>query len=624
MTNIFTKLASGLTALALVATFVPAAAFAQDGSEDTSDAPAAEAAQVEQEETIVDPVIETPSEETVTTQSIVEQGETITVSAVDEATVSTEQELRDALASSTIAIITLGADISVTSTVEVNRSVTINGSTQILTGNFVKTSNSNNAVLLITVPGVTVTDLVVDGGGSTNNLHGINVYQASNVTLTGVTAKNANAGIIVNDSDVTVNDVITANNRWGGINVDKGTATLVVNGISSHNDVAGKPAIWKDDNALAGVSVGGSMSQYTESIQPVNSTTGTLYFLSTVKNEPELAAALANPSIPTITLGADISVGSTVAVNRTVTILGNGKTISASGSLPANVSVILITGTNVSISGLTVVGKASVHGIQAYVTTGVSLTDVTIKDNGKSGLLVNGSTVTVTNLTTSGNGWNGVNVDQGGGVTATTTLTVNGVSAHDEADAIWVDDITLTGVSVIDTNSQYVSSERAWVDGSTNLTGRVYVLAPEEQDNGGSGRSGGSRRVTTDTTGSVDGGQVLGAETYNFTVDLTIGSTGADVIALQQFLIDAGYLKIAAPTGYFGEMTRAAVAAWQAARNITPAAGYFGPISRAAMAATGTPAPTMSAEARAALIKDLLEKVLELQEKLDAMEEDAA
>lgn len=146
------------------------------------------------------------------------------------------------------------------------------------------------------------------------------------------------------------------------------------------------------------------------------------------------------------------------------------------------------------------------------------------------------------------------------------------------------------------------------------------VAAPVSTSGSGGGRSGGSRRATTDTTGSIAGGQVLGAETYNFTVDLTIGSTGADVIALQQILIDAGLLMIPAPTGYFGEMTRAALAKWQAAHNITPAVGYFGPMTRAAIKASGTPATTMSAEARDVLIKDLLEKVKELQEKLDALE----
>jgi len=74
----------------------------------------------------------------------------------------------------------------------------------------------------------------------------------------------------------------------------------------------------------------------------------------------------------------------------------------------------------------------------------------------------------------------------------------------------------------------------------------------------------------------------------NFTRDLTVGSKGADVSALQQILISKGFLAISAPTGFFGALTKAAVAKWQASAGISPAAGYFGPKSRAFINSTGT------------------------------------
>ena len=47
---------------------------------------------------------------------------------------------------------------------------------------------------------------------------------------------------------------------------------------------------------------------------------------------------------------------------------------------------------------------------------------------------------------------------------------------------------------------------------------------------------------------------------YPFSSDLTVGSTGAAVTALQQILINKGYLTaVSAPTGYFGTLTQAAV-----------------------------------------------------------------
>ncbi len=80
------------------------------------------------------------------------------------------------------------------------------------------------------------------------------------------------------------------------------------------------------------------------------------------------------------------------------------------------------------------------------------------------------------------------------------------------------------------------------------------------------------------TTGSMTTTTGTG---YTFTRDLTVGSTGADVTALQNALISKGYLKASA-TGYFGSLTQAAVSAWQTAAGVTPTAGYFGAKSRAA------------------------------------------
>lgn len=94
---------------------------------------------------------------------------------------------------------------------------------------------------------------------------------------------------------------------------------------------------------------------------------------------------------------------------------------------------------------------------------------------------------------------------------------------------------------------------------------------------------------------ALQGGGTPGAVTngaYNFTRSLTIGSTGADVTALQQYLISKGHTIAAGATGYFGAQTQAAVAAWQTANGITPAAGYFGPVSQAKYMAMMASTPT--------------------------------
>lgn len=83
------------------------------------------------------------------------------------------------------------------------------------------------------------------------------------------------------------------------------------------------------------------------------------------------------------------------------------------------------------------------------------------------------------------------------------------------------------------------------------------------------------------------GGSSSASTGHNFTMDLTVGSKGEEVSALQQVLINGGFLTaVSAPTGYFGSATKAAVMAWQKSAGISPASGYFGPISRAALNST--------------------------------------
>src|SRR3990167_5725896 len=90
---------------------------------------------------------------------------------------------------------------------------------------------------------------------------------------------------------------------------------------------------------------------------------------------------------------------------------------------------------------------------------------------------------------------------------------------------------------------------------------------------------------------ALSGSTTTGASMYTFTRSLTVGSQGVDVTALQNYLIGKGHSIPAGATGYFGAQTAAAVAQWQAANGVAPAAGYFGPVSQAKynmmMATTG-------------------------------------
>ena len=101
------------------------------------------------------------------------------------------------------------------------------------------------------------------------------------------------------------------------------------------------------------------------------------------------------------------------------------------------------------------------------------------------------------------------------------------------------------------------------------------------------------------TVQALIGGTTTTTSGYAFNTNLTIGSRGADVTALQEVLVAGGYLVMPAGVayGYFGALTRSAVIQYQLAKGISPAAGYVGALTRASLNASapvipGTTIPT--------------------------------
>ncbi len=85
-----------------------------------------------------------------------------------------------------------------------------------------------------------------------------------------------------------------------------------------------------------------------------------------------------------------------------------------------------------------------------------------------------------------------------------------------------------------------------------------------------------------------------------FSTNLTVGSTGADVTALQVVLNSDSATQVAASgvgsagneSSYFGTLTEAAVIKFQIKNGITPAVGFVGPITRAKLNTMGGAAAT--------------------------------
>lgn len=88
-----------------------------------------------------------------------------------------------------------------------------------------------------------------------------------------------------------------------------------------------------------------------------------------------------------------------------------------------------------------------------------------------------------------------------------------------------------------------------------------------------------SSEIQTLGAGSIPASGIVASR---FMRNLTLGDSGDDVVILQTFLEQKGFLvmPVGVSKGYFGGLTRTALAKYQASVGITPSFGYFGPITR--------------------------------------------
>ena len=146
-----------------------------------------------------------------------------------------------------------------------------------------------------------------------------------------------------------------------------------------------------------------------------------------------------------------------IVVPAGVTLDGAGFSISAGTWNSSNqFHIVGVSGTAANsvttIKDLTIVGNANTKsGIHAYMCEGeVRLDTVTINNCGNAGMIVNGSLVKATNLTTSGNAWGAVNVDKGSNVTTDATFEL--VSGNlTENTKIWSEKTSNSTITVPET-----------------------------------------------------------------------------------------------------------------------------------------------------------------------------
>lgn len=154
-----------------------------------------------------------------------------------------------------------------------------------------------------------------------------------------------------------------------------------------------------------------------------------------------------------------------------VTLDGNGKTITAASAWDNNSAnnhiVGIVNAKDTKICNLTIVGNENTkHGINVFGNNGdtsLDIENVTVKNCGTAGIVINGATVTATNITTENNAWGAINVDNAG------EFTLTGDCDIAEANKVWSenDSDTTIDVSKVD---DWVTMKTAGTDNKTYYT----------------------------------------------------------------------------------------------------------------------------------------------------------
>lgn len=152
-----------------------------------------------------------------------------------------------------------------------------------------------------------------------------------------------------------------------------------------------------------------------------------------------------------IVVTADFTTDAQLQITKAITVNGNVHTITAGTWTDANTTskgdahlVSINAGDNaviiknITLTGAKHIGDNNASGLNVYLSSNVTLDKVTLKDNEAAGMIVNGSTVTANGLTTSGNGWGGVNVDKGSNVDTTTSFTFDAASTFNDKTGVAV------------------------------------------------------------------------------------------------------------------------------------------------------------------------------------------
>ena len=368
------------------------------------------------------------------------------------AVVNTQNELKSLVSaeySGDINNIRFGSNISITSQVSVNRTVTLDGHGFALVatqdfGNINGYKHSMN----VYADDVQIQNLTISAASFT---FGVQAYQAENLTLNQVQITNSKgAGLSVNGSSVTASNLVTSGNAWGAINVNSGVGVTAISALTLINSTLNENLqIWSEDQIAVVDAFGYNEFVYENNVRVFTNRTYTPE-ISIIRGEVTYVFQTLQGAVngalngETILISADITQTQTVHVSKSVIIDGQGYTLtalSAFSTVNGYKQSMNVYADNVVIKNLIIDANAYTFGVQAYQAQNMSLIDVTIANSLGAGLTVNGSSVTATNLITSNNTWGAINVDSGVGVNEISALTFVSGTLNENLQ-IWSEDQT--------------------------------------------------------------------------------------------------------------------------------------------------------------------------------------
>lgn len=350
--------------------------------------------------------------------------------------VNTQQTLEQALAAAAPAggTVTLAADITLKTPITVPANVTLDGA-----GTYTLTADTDfNGSYVVLATG-NLSKVTVNAAGMAN--YAVQVYgETANVTLTSVAMQNGKySGLVVNNgASASLKGCTFAGNGFSAVELADG---------KDHSGAAPKltvDSLTDEVTVRADVSANAQPVLTVEDDKPV--LTGKVNGQTVYANNSEaMLAALCNTQGATeIALGGNINLENPLKITQPVAVNGNGHELTVTKDITGVSSygnAVTVEAGGVTLSNLTVnANNNAKYAVHVYGAQNVTLDKVTAVNGNYNGVLVNGATVTMKDMTFRNNGGSkemgGIELGKGINVQNTPKVTLEGTVNSDKLDKV--------------------------------------------------------------------------------------------------------------------------------------------------------------------------------------------